>query len=58
MARSQVMIRPAFPVLLGLLAGLAAVTPACGDNDTEAPEDVLARLRALDGVTVEALCGV
>jgi hypothetical protein len=50
MARSEVMMRPAVPVLLGLLA---AVLPACGDNDTEAPEDVLGKLRALDGVTVE-----
>ncbi|HSK05205.1 MAG TPA: S28 family serine protease [Kofleriaceae bacterium] len=46
------MLRPALPVLLGLLA---AGLPACGDNDIEAPEDVLARLRALDGVTVEKL---
>ncbi len=50
MARSTVMSRPPISVLLGLLAAGAA---ACGDNDTQAPEDVLARLRALDGVTVE-----
>jgi hypothetical protein len=40
--------------LLGLLLGLAAWSlPACGDNATRDPEDLLGKLRALDGVTVE-----
>jgi hypothetical protein len=45
------MIRPT-PVLLGLAACSLA---ACGDNLRDPPEDVLAKLRALDGVTVEQL---
>jgi PS-10 peptidase S37 len=42
------MLRLTAPSLLGLIC-----LAACGDNDTEPPEAVLAKLRALDGVTVE-----
>lgn len=45
------MTRPSASMLFGLAAGLAA----CGDNVTEPPGELLDRLRALDGVTVEEL---
>lgn len=44
------MSRPQVPVLLGLVA---CSLPACGDNLTGSPEDLLEKLRALDGVTFE-----
>jgi len=46
------MLRPPVPLLLGLAASALA---ACGDNDAPPPEDLVAKLRALDGVTVEEL---
>jgi hypothetical protein len=49
------MTRP-LSMLTGLLLGLAASgLPACGDNDARDPDDILGKLRALDGVTVEAV---
>jgi hypothetical protein len=44
------MLRPSISLVLGLCAASLA---GCGDNETEAPEDLLGKLRALDGVTVE-----
>src|SRR5689334_10866262 len=52
MARCRDMLRPPVPLLLGLAASALA---ACGDNDAPPPEDLVAKLRALDGVTVEEL---
>jgi hypothetical protein len=48
MRRSSGMLRLSAPLLLGL-----ACLAACGDNDTQPPEEVAEKLRALDGVTVE-----